>query len=269
MAASNPPDGALIDYWLKSKPAEKDEVKITIADSAGALVREIKGPKEKGLNQASWDLRLEPPAPPAAPAGETGFPPPRGPLVTPGTYTVKVALGAASATSALVVEEDPRIKIGASERREWEITSREAAKVFTRADGANRAVTALKKQLADAQDSLKTAPEEVKTAITGLTDSVNGLARRLNRQEPLGFAGAPLAEDPDPLLPRARSLYFAIGGITAAPTPSQREALARVQKQVDEVVGQVNELVETKVPEANRMLMEKGIGRLEGAKRIP
>ena len=30
-----------------------------------------------------------------------------------------------------------------------------------------------------------------------------------------------------------------------------------------------NDLVEAKVPEANRMLLDKGIGRLEGAKRIP
>ena len=109
----------------------------------------------------------------------------------------------------------------------------------------------------------------MKTAIKGLTDTVNGLAKRLNRQEPLGFAGAPLAADPDPLLPRARGLYFAISGITAAPTASQRDMLARVGKQVDETVAQVNELVETKVPEANRLLLEKGIGRLEGAKKIP
>ncbi len=269
MAGANPPEGALIGYYLKAKPAEKDEVKVTITDSAGAVVREIKGPKEKGFNQASWDLRLEPPAPPPPAAGESFFPPPRGPLVSPGTYTVKVALGAASATRPLTVEEDPRIKIGASERGEWEQAARQAARLWGRADGANRAITALKKQLAEVQESQKTAPDDVKAALKSLADTVDGLARALNRQDPLGFAGAPLAEDPDPLMPRARGLYLALSGITAAPTASQRDVLARVQKQVDETVAAVNDVIDKRVPETNRLLAERGVGRLEVAKRIP
>ena len=269
MAGSNPPDGALITYYLKAKPGEKEDVKITISDAAGAMVREISGPREKGLNQASWDLRLEPPAPPAAPAGESTFPAPRGPLVSPGTYTVKVAVGGASASGSVAVEEDPRVRVGAAERKEWEQATRQAARLFGRADAASRAMTSLKKQLADVQDSQKAAPDEVKAALKSLADAVDGLARALNRQDPLGFAGAPLAEDPDPLMPRARSLYSAVSGITAAPTASQREALGRVQKQVDEAVLAVNEVLEKRVTEMNRMLGEKGVGRIDAGKPIP
>ena len=58
-----------LTYFLKAKPAEKEEVTITITDAAGAKVRELKGPREKGFNQASWDLRVEPPVPPPAPGG--------------------------------------------------------------------------------------------------------------------------------------------------------------------------------------------------------
>src|SRR5439155_3341951 len=57
----NPPDGVILTYALKSKPAEKEDVKIVVKDSSGATVRELKGPKEVGLNRASWDLRHEPP----------------------------------------------------------------------------------------------------------------------------------------------------------------------------------------------------------------
>jgi len=270
MAGANPPEGATITYVLKAKPGEKEDVKITITDAAGALVREIKGPKEKGLNQASWDLRLEPPVPPPPPSGgESFFGPPRGPLVAPGTYTAKVTLGSASGTRPIVVEEDPRITIGASERKEWEQASRQAAKLWGRAEAANRSVTALKKQLADVQESQKSAPEDVKASIKTLVDTVDGLARQINRQEPLGFAGAPLAEDPDPLMPRARTLYLAISGITAAPTAPQRQSLSRVQKQVDETVAAVNAVVEKNVPELNRLLGERGVGRIDGGKPIP
>jgi hypothetical protein len=78
-----------------------------------------------------------------------------------------------------------------------------------------------------------------------------------------------LAEEPDPLLPRARGLYLAISGITAAPTAQQRESLARVEKQVDAAVAAVNAVIEKSVPEMNRMLGERGVGRIDGGKRIP
>ncbi|PYQ43620.1 MAG: hypothetical protein DMF77_09360 [Acidobacteria bacterium] len=270
MAGPNPPEGATITYFLKAKAGEKEDVKIAITDASGAVVREIKGPKEKGLNQASWDLRLEPPtAPRPASEGESFFGPPRGPLVSPGTYTAKVTVGGASATRPIVVEEDPRIKIGTSERKEWEQAARQGARLWSRADAANRSVTALKKQLADVQDSQKSGPDDVKAALKTLADTVDGLARQLNRQEPLGFAGAPLAEEPDPLLPRARGLYLAVSGITAAPTAQQRESLARVEKQVDAAVAAVNAVIEKSVPEMNRMLAERGVGRIDGGKRIP
>jgi len=190
-------------------------------------------------------------------------------LPAPGTYTAKVTLGPLSGTRPIVVEEDPRITIGASERKEWEQASRQAAKLWGRAEAANRSVTALKKQLADVQESQKSAPEDVKAAIKTLVDTVDGLARQINRQEPLGFAGAPLAEDPDPLMPRTRTLYLAISGITAAPTAPQRQSLSRVQKQVDETVAAVNAVVEKNVPELNRLLGERGVGRIDGGKPIP
>ena len=167
------------------------------------------------------------------------------------------------------MEEDPRITIGASERKEWEQAARQGAKLWGRAEAANKAMAALKKQLADVQESQKAAPDDVKAALKTLAETVDGLARQLNRQEPLGFAGAPLAEDPDPLMPRARTLYLAISGSTAAPTAPQRQLLVRVQKEVDETVAAVNAVLEKNVPEMNRMLGERGVGRIDGGKPIP
>ncbi|HYM59294.1 MAG TPA: hypothetical protein VEZ11_00225, partial [Thermoanaerobaculia bacterium] len=53
----NPPNGALIDYYLKAKPDEKERVRITISDKDGKEVREIDGTKEVGVNRVVWDLR--------------------------------------------------------------------------------------------------------------------------------------------------------------------------------------------------------------------
>src|SRR5207245_7548798 len=109
--APNPPDGVIVTYALKAKPADKDEVKVVVKDAAGATVRELKGSKEAGFNRASWDLRHEPPVKrePGEP-GEAFFGPPRGPFVPPGTYAVTVSVGSFSDTKPVVVQEDPRVQ---------------------------------------------------------------------------------------------------------------------------------------------------------------
>jgi hypothetical protein len=91
-------DGAALPYpeldELRAEDQEKDPaVILTVKDGAGQVMRRIEGPRTKGLHRVAWDLRtpastpvdLNPPPP--SPWG----PPPRGPLVLPGTYTVTLA----------------------------------------------------------------------------------------------------------------------------------------------------------------------------------
>lgn len=63
----NPPYGAMIDYYLRA--ASPGNVRITISDKSGKVVRELSGPAEAGVNRVEWDLRL----PSAAQTGG-GFP---------------------------------------------------------------------------------------------------------------------------------------------------------------------------------------------------
>jgi photosystem II stability/assembly factor-like uncharacterized protein len=285
--APNPPEGALVTYWLKSKPGEKEELKLVVKDGSGQAVRELKGaPREAGLNRASWDLRLEPPVrPEPGEGGGGGFGPPRGPLVPPGSYTVTLSLGPTSESQTVVVEEDPRIHISEGDRRTWYEAARQAARLWTRADAANRALQSVQRQLTALQEGRgaegqarteaapaegtatrsesRRLPEAVSTAVKSLADKVTPLAKRINRQDPLGFAGAPLAEDPEPLLPRARGLYQAISALTATPTAPQRELLARLTREADQVDADVKQMIETELPALNRQLFEAGFGRLE------
>ncbi|HWX55403.1 MAG TPA: glycosyl hydrolase [Verrucomicrobiae bacterium] len=65
---------------------------LTVRDESGNVVRQISAGNEKGINRASWDLRYPAPSLPSAERepGEDG-PPPGGPLVMPGTYTVQLS----------------------------------------------------------------------------------------------------------------------------------------------------------------------------------
>jgi photosystem II stability/assembly factor-like uncharacterized protein len=140
----NPPYGALLNYWLKEPapepPAEKDAkddkpkkgpIEITVSDAAGQTIRTLHGPNKAGMNRAVWDLRYEPTmgvrlrtTPPGNPHlleekrfrgkdrrgvyyyGITELK--NGPLVAPGTYTVRLSVaGKEIATRQLVVRKDP------------------------------------------------------------------------------------------------------------------------------------------------------------------
>ncbi len=111
----NPPAGTAVSYYLKSAPA--GDVKITISDYTGKVVRNITGTKEVGINRVQWNLRADPPPRPAnLPAGIGGggggggggfgglFT--QGPVLEPGTYILKISVGGKDFTTKVVVEAD-------------------------------------------------------------------------------------------------------------------------------------------------------------------
>jgi photosystem II stability/assembly factor-like uncharacterized protein len=134
-AGQNPPDGAVINYWLKSAA---DAVTLEITDAAGAIVRRyssrdpmppvtdegnvpaywIRPPvapaKTAGMHRFVWDLRYPPPAvdsvsfPIAAVPGDTPRRP-SGPWALPGRYTVTLVAGGVRTSKSLVVRMDPRV----------------------------------------------------------------------------------------------------------------------------------------------------------------
>jgi photosystem II stability/assembly factor-like uncharacterized protein len=119
----NPPSGTAITYYLKSAPA--GDVKITISDYTGKVVRNLTGTKEVGINRVQWNLRGDPPPRPAnLPPGVGGgggagggggggggfgglFT--QGLQVEPGTYIVKLNIGGKDYSTKVVVEADPGI----------------------------------------------------------------------------------------------------------------------------------------------------------------
>jgi hypothetical protein len=96
--ALNPQPGTAISYYLKSTASE--DVKITISDATGRVVRTMNGPKGVGINRVQWNLRGE------VPQRFANQPGAGGPPVGPGTYMVKLQVGDKEFTTPLVVEAD-------------------------------------------------------------------------------------------------------------------------------------------------------------------
>jgi len=192
--------------------------------------------------------------------------------VLPGRYTVKVAAAGKQATQTVVVEDDPRLTLGDAERREWYETQLRAAAIWAKADAADKAIKSIRKQLEDLKGGLekkKDTPEAVTKGIKDLLDKATPLAARLTTETPTGFAGAPLAADPDPLLPRARSLSFGLGAFAGAPTAQQKRVIDETARNVDEVAAAIKALQQTDVPALNKLIYESGIGKLDPGTPLP
>jgi photosystem II stability/assembly factor-like uncharacterized protein len=195
--AQNPPFGALIYYHLSQPPA--GEIKLQIFDSEGRLVRTISSIQPKlyerppfpdywlmpsseralstsvGTNRINWDLRYD--DPPgfnpdinnqmnSAPGQVT--PAPHGPLVLPGTYTVKLLVDGATYTQTLVVRNDPRLGESVTEMaglRAQQKLAMAAVQGMKDSYAANEEVAAIRAQLAALAKPL---PPEVATAATAL-----------------------------------------------------------------------------------------------------
>jgi hypothetical protein len=98
----NAPRGASINYFLKA--AATGDVKISIADVTGRVIRTIDGTKSAGINRVMWNL-----APTTGQGGGAGFGGGgRGGFVTvePGTYIVTLDVGGKKLTKPLQVLQD-------------------------------------------------------------------------------------------------------------------------------------------------------------------
>jgi hypothetical protein len=116
--APNPPQGAVLDYFLKGD--QKGDVAATITDSSGKVVRTLRNlPKANGVNRTTWDLRYDGPkqqvntsrrplddedAELVSRFGGGGG----GPYVLPGDYTVTLRAAGKELTRSIKVEMDPR-----------------------------------------------------------------------------------------------------------------------------------------------------------------
>ena len=311
--AKNPPYGALLSYYLKegvppetpkrnsedrtdaaeqrprrearAEAAEKKEgkVKITVVDKDGKVIRELDGPGAAGVNRTNWDLRANPPAEPTpeqqeAIAAGFGFGP-RGPLVEPGEYTIRIKSGDKEATQKVTVEEDNRIAISASDR-----AARHEAieKLYTMAKSTDKdrtTIEGIQTALTNARDQWKRdagktnapkIPEDIVKAADELQKKADALAEKYVRPRPaLGNAGPPLEWKPEPLPNQVQNLLNDLDGFAAAPGGQQQQRLAELATLVSQASAEVKGLAETDLPALNKKMNDAGVQHIAPAPPRP
>ena len=196
--AANPPDGAVIDYYLKS--AVTGEVTLEILDAKGDLMRRYsthdrpgaaRGRRQAiadiwitppihltahaGLNRFVWDLRC---AVETAGAAENDYGQAvRGPQVIPGAYQVRLTVAGQHYTEALKVVLDPRSPATPTDlARQFDLGLKATTEIAKNGQ-LTRELAALRAQITDIK---KKSPD---AALLALVSKVEAEAQKLSGVE--------------------------------------------------------------------------------------
>lgn len=260
--APNPPYGAMIHYTLGVEPEEAPT--ITVLDEDGDAIRTLPGSGAAGLNRTTWDLRYPRPVDP--PDDDGGFlsPPgwrpngfPIGPLVLPGTYTVKVAAGDLEESTTVEVLEDPRIEISDQDRRERLDAVLRLGRMMAASNEGDETIQALKHQLEPVRNR-RPLPGDARAAADSVFFTLDQLEQVLSRkgglERRLGSAGPPPVGRPIPIYVRLNSLYVTLNSYTEAPNQQELERLRMLSEELDDLLARLKRLAEIDVPKLLQLL---------------
>jgi photosystem II stability/assembly factor-like uncharacterized protein len=291
--AQNPPDGAVLDYYLTD--AARPPVTLEILDNHGNLVRRfssddkpeftpdeiakqliplywIRMPKtlstRAGMHRWVWDLHYPAPA-----SSEKGFPisavpydtprEPLGPDALPGQYTVRLTANGRISTAQLTVKLDPRVSMPpAALEQQFKLES-DLASMMTLSHQALGEARSLREQI-KALSGNTSGP---------LTQSLTALDNKLGAliEAPRGAATDAV---PAPTLGQvngqAGSLYGGIGQADATPTAAQVQAVAGLAADFSSVMKQWEAVTTADLPAVNGKLKSAGLPELrQDAKPSP
>lgn len=284
----NPPDGAVIDYYLGSSPS--GPVTLEIRDAAGLVVRRYSSadldpaidpmlaiptywvrpphglPGVPGFHRFLWDMHyapvpgLKPEYPIAAIYRDTapGF---TSPWVMPGNYTVVLTVNAKSYAQPLTVKMDPRVKTPARDLAEQFRLAKQLYDQWLVFNAIGEQVKGIRKQLA----ALPAVPkvDQVKTQVASFNLKLDALA---GPESPRPEAAGKLTTQS--ATAKLRTLFAIIQSVDLAPTPQVVAALAQLQTESQMLMTQWQAIRSQDISGLNKELQAAGLPpiNLEGSK---
>jgi hypothetical protein len=254
-AGQNPPDGAMIYYYLKSAPPAA--ISLEIRDAAGKLVRRFSSeppppdktvknvpdywfaplagiPKNAGLNRFVWDLHYDPPPTLQysyygnsldyveytlsghAIAGDTPREQTLGPLAVPGEYQVVLTVGDQKFTQPLAITLDPRVHVAqANLDRQFETAMKIEAGLRSSYDAFGE-LASLRKEITERKKNLE-SNAQAKDAV----DAVKDVETQLNAIQ----SGTPLSPGIGAINRDLARVAFMVESADAAPSGAAQSAI--------------------------------------------
>jgi len=284
----NPPSGAIIDYYFKTKPA--GEVTLDILDGQSQLVRHYSSkeqkvaeqppewpnqekpkeviPAEAGMNRFPWDIRYEPPVKiPGAFYAGIG---PQGPLARSGTYQVKLTADGQSQTQPLEVRLDPRvINVSAAELQKEFDLSMKIRDANNRLHVAVNQIRQLRGELEMlrrwAGESAQAQP--VVAAARQLDQKMTPIEEELiqvNMKSSEGNLGFP-----NKLNEALDSLSHAEDSADSAPTAQMYQVFDLLNGRLEAQLAKWREILDKDLPALNQLMRAHGVPALQAPTAIP
>ena len=242
------PNDASITYYQKQRHMYGD-LKIQVFDADGTKLTEFTPrSKHKGLNRASWSMRLPPPI--APPGAQLLFPASLGPRVLPGTYPVKLIKGDKTYDGAITLVLDPRAKFNLDDRKaQYELAmtlykllghmSYEVAAILEVRDGASARAAKLAKN-----DPLRTRLDQLSSKADGLRTKIVATKE----------GGAITGEER--LREHVGELYGDVMQYEGRPTEYQVARAESLAHELQDVVTEFNKLTAAELPKINNSLQK-------------
>ena len=280
-AGANPPDGAILDYFL---PSAAKSVTIEILDGKGQVLRRYANTDKPeateqelreqliplywvrpphplstlpGMHRWVWDLHYTAPESmrhdypiSAVPHDTPRYP--LGPNALPGTYTVRLSVDGRTSTAPLTVKMDPRIKTPADGLQKKFETESHLASIMSESTQALHQGASIRSQL----DKLTAQGNaQVKASGTEFEKKLNTLLGTAG-----GFFAPPSAEvSLNRLNGQASGLYQQVWQVDAEPTTAQLQASGTIAHDREDVMRRWNEFKQTELPAMNRLLHQANI----------
>jgi photosystem II stability/assembly factor-like uncharacterized protein len=267
---ANPPRGAVLTYYLKDVPDAKTPLKMQILDASGKTVLEIKNlPKERGINRAVWNLGYEGVRlrrPPSAEMMEF-FPPPRGPQVLPGTYTVKLFIGdKVQGENKVEVRVDPNVTVTNDALQSQLELAMKLRDMSSSVNDGLRALDSVQAQVTNietvAKDRLTEVPADLTKVITDYKKKLEDLMKSLATDPEDGIRA------PSRFADQVGGLYFTVSDGNSAPTATMRENFAMLQKELPNQVAKINAFLGDDTRKMNETLQKAGLSTIITGKPI-
>jgi photosystem II stability/assembly factor-like uncharacterized protein len=267
--APNPPNGAVIDYYLNRGTDKDHKVRIVVRNSRDEVVSELDGSGIAGINRVEWDLRWQTPAPPAdlqvfamrqgfffyRVLPHLGMP---GPFVEPGDYKVTVSLGDQASAKTLTVADDPNVILDAADRARHQQLTMDAFHLYADAIRSQKSINALEAALTPVVDTWKKSgapPKEIETSAETLSKGVADLHERLIGPK----VRDPLHPASPALIARIAELLYSFEAHTAAPRAIQETQLTELRQSLAEANHQLAQIQDQDLPALNSQMRQAGM----------
>ena len=272
----NPPNGAVVYYWLADNVP--GPVTLTFADATGATVATLRSDDDKlpaarrpgarqGLNRYVWDMkypgpeRVDPPWTTRGSKPLTSEPDAQpGPTAVPGSYRVTLTAGSETHSADLTIARDPRLATTPDGYAKQFGLLKDLCDKLSALNGAVNRIRRSNRQLRALVEQVGDSHADIADKAKSIVDFLSAIERTLvdiDRESPRDTLRHPAGLN-DTLVDLINTASIA----DMAPTASAQAVSREIMAAVDAQLARLNTLFASDIADVNRMAKDRSINHI-------